>query len=60
MTGVDLMHDFRLESWRVNNLIYGMHVHRNKHDLSENHSSMIQMSLKVFSTSVFEKQRFFY
>ena len=36
-----------------------MLAYRNKHDLSENHSSMIQMSSKVFSISVCEKQFFF-
>ena len=34
-----------------------MHVFRNTHDLSEKHSSMIQISSKVFSLSVCEKQR---
>ena len=37
--------------------ITGMHVFRNTHDLSEKHSSMIQISSKVFSLSVCEKQR---
>lgn len=34
-----------------------MHVYRNKHDLSENHSCMIQISSKVFSIRVCKKSQ---